>query len=112
MEAVEMTKLIEEILENKKGREIEIINVEGKTVLADYFVIVTGTSTPHVRSLSEEIQFRLKEDHKIEANHVEGSESAKWILLDYGGVIVHIFQESDRDFYSLEKLWQGRKKID
>ena len=49
MESVELTKLIEEILENKKGREIEIINIEGKTILADYFVIVTGTSTPNVR---------------------------------------------------------------
>ena len=112
MEAVNLTKLIEEILENKKGREIEIINVEGKTILADYFVIVTGTSTPHVRSLSEEIQFKLKELHNIEPDHVEGFESARWILLDYGSVIIHVFQESDRDFYSLEKLWQARRKVE
>jgi ribosome-associated protein len=104
----ELAEIIRNILDNKKGMDIQVIDLEGKTILADYFVIVTGTSTPHIRALSEEVEFRLKEDHGIPSEHTEGRESGRWILLDYGSVIVHVFHEQERAFYSLEKLWEGR----
>ncbi|MHB1485438.1 MAG: ribosome silencing factor [Saccharofermentanales bacterium] len=103
-----MAETIKELLDNKKGIDIQIINLEGKTVIADYFVIATGTSTPHVRALSDEVQLKMKEKYNILANHAEGYESGRWILLDYGNVIVHVFHAEDRAFYSLEKLWSTR----
>lgn len=110
MNSDQLVRLVEKAAEDKKGKETEIIYVGEKTTLADYFVIITGTSAPHVRALSEQIQLKLKQEEDIEALHVEGVESSKWILLDFGGVVVHIFQESERAFYSLEKLWKGRTK--
>ncbi len=104
----ELAETIEKILDNKKGMDIQIIDLEGKTILADYFVIATGTSTPHIKALSDEVEFRLKEDHGILSEHTEGRESGRWILLDYGSVIVHLFHEQERAYYSLEKLWEGR----
>jgi len=108
MTAKELADTIEKILDSKKGIDIQVIDLEGKTDLADYFVIVTGTSTPHIRALSEEVEFKLKEEYRIPADHTEGRESGRWILLDYGSVIVHVFHEQERAFYSLEKLWEGR----
>jgi ribosome-associated protein len=106
-----LTDHIKEILEEKKGIDIQVIHVEGKTILADYFILATGTSSTHVRALSEEIQYHLKEKFDISPDHVEGYESKRWILLDYKDVIVHLFQNNDRDFYSLEKLWENKEKF-
>ena len=108
MNPKEMAETIQNILDNKKGIDIQTINLEGKTVLTDYFVLATGTSTPHTRALCDEVQIKMKNDHGIEASHVEGYESGRWILLDYGNVIVHVFHAEDRSFYSLEKLWSSR----
>lgn len=108
MDPKQMAEIIKEILDDKKGIDIQIINLEGKTILADYFVIATGTSTPHIRALSDEVQLKMKDKYKVLASHAEGYSSGRWILLDYGNVIVHIFHSEDRAFYSLEKLWSTR----
>ncbi len=108
MNSTEMTEKIKEILDNKKGVDIQIIDLEGKSILADYFIIVTGTSTPHVRALSEDVQLQMKEKYDTVSSHIEGQSSGRWILLDYGNVIVHIFHAEDREYYSLEKLWSTR----
>ncbi len=108
MNPKEMAETIQNLLDDKKGIDIQIIDLEGKTILADYFVLATGTSTPHIRALSDEVQIKMKKDHDIEASHVEGYQSGRWVLLDYGNVIVHVFHAEDRAFYSLEKLWSSR----
>lgn len=110
MDSAELAEIVKKILDEKKGKEIEIIDLQGKTILADCFVIVTGTSTPHVRALSEEVQIKLREDYGTQPLHVEGQESGKWVLIDYGEIVVHIFRETERKFYSLEKLWRMQKK--
>lgn len=104
----DLAETIVKILDDKKGIDIQTIDLEGKTILADFFVIVSGTSTPHIRALSEEVEFKLKEEHGIPCDHSEGRESGRWVLLDYGSVIVHVFHEQERAFYSLEKLWQTK----
>lgn len=111
MNPKEMAEKIRDILDSKKGIDIQVIDLEGKTVLADYFVIVTGTSTPHIRALSEELQLKMKNDHDMMTSHVEGTESGRWILLDFGNVIVHVFHSEDRAYYSLEKLWSSRNPL-
>jgi len=109
MEQRELANIIGEILDAKKGIDIQIIDLEGKTIIADYFVIATGNSKPHIRSLTEEVEIKLRDEYKIEPLHIEGRDSGRWILMDYGGVILHVFHEEDRNFYSLEKLWQSRR---
>lgn len=94
------------ILEDKKAKNIEIVDLEGKTILADRFVIATGTSVTHIRALSGEVEQIMKEKHQIVPGHIEGYNTGRWILMDYADVVVHIFHAEDRDFYSLEKLWR------
>ncbi|MCD8499368.1 MAG: ribosome silencing factor [Clostridiales bacterium] len=106
MTASDLAQKIRTILEDKKAKDIDVIDVSDKTILADYFVIATGTSTTHVKALADEVEYLLKEKDNRLVDHVEGFESSRWILLDYGDVVVHVFHSEERDFYSLEKLWQ------
>lgn len=106
MTSEQTAEIIRSILDNKKAIDIQVIEVAEKTILADYFVIASGTSVTHVKSLSDEVAFQLKEQYKLTPNHIEGESTARWVLLDYGDVVVHLFHPEERDFYSLEKLWQ------
>ena len=97
-----------EILEDKKARNIEIIDISEVSILADYFIICSGTSTTHNRTLADELDFKMGEAG-YNLLHKEGYESARWILLDFGELVVHIFHEEDRSFYNLERLWSDGK---
>lgn len=107
--AVETAKKIAETayaaLDNKKAVEPTVLEVGKQTVLADYFVLATGTSGTHIKALADETEFKLREELGIEPSHVEGFGDSAWILLDYGCVIIHVFTKEARDFYKLEKLW-------
>jgi ribosome-associated protein len=98
------TKKIVEFLENKKAKDIVVINIERMSTLADYFVICSGTSTMHIKTLADELEDKMNEIG-CQHLHKEGYNSARWILLDYGDVVAHIFHEEDRKFYDLERLW-------
>lgn len=109
MTAEQTAQTIKQILEDKKASDIEIIDLEGKTILADRFVIATGTSVTHIRALANEVEFVLKTNYELIPDHIEGYETSRWILMDYGDVVVHILHALERDFYSLEKLWQASR---
>lgn len=98
-------------MDSKKGMDIQVLKVADLTTIAEYFVICAATSTTQVKALADEVEFRLKTDHGVMPHHVEGHDSASWILLDYGFALVHVFLESARDFYSLEKLWKDAVQI-
>ena len=100
---VKVDKIVE-FLEAKKAKDISIINIKEVTILSDYFVVCSGTSTTHIKTLSDELETKM-EDIGVKHSHKEGYSSARWILLDYGDVVVHIFHEEDRQFYNLERLW-------
>ena len=104
MENKEKLNKILGILEDKKAKDISIINIESLSVLTDNFVICSGTSTTHIKALADELEEKMKEAG-FEAYHLEGYETARWILIDFGEVIVHIFHDEDRQFYNLERLW-------
>ena len=87
-------------------KDIEVINIEEKTIVADYFIICTGTSTTQVKGLADEVVFLLKQEGK-EPARIEGYDSGSWILVDYLDVVVHVFLQSEREFYSLDKLWKA-----
>lgn len=105
MEIKELADKIAKILDDKLGAEIEVIDVSDKTTLAEYFVICSGTSTTHVKALSNEVEYVLKTEDDLYPDHIEGHGSNCWILLDYKDVVVHIFHPEERENYSLEKLW-------
>lgn len=107
----DIAKFIVQVLDRKKARDIKLLFVEKQTVIADYFVICTGTSTTQVKSLADEIEFRL-EQCGVSASHVEGKRGDGWLLLDYASVLVHIFSRDAREFYKLEKLYDGTTEED
>jgi ribosome-associated protein len=97
---------------NKKGMDIVLLDVEGLFVLSDVFVIATGTSRPHVQSLAEHVEERMSQELGVKPLRSEGRTEAEWVLLDFGDVIVHLFQASAREFYGLERLWADAAKVD
>ena len=105
-------KAMAEALESKKGQDIEVLKVSELTSLTEYFVICNATSTTQVKALADEVEFRLKKDFEVAPHHIEGHDSASWILLDYGFALVHVFLESARTFYGLEKLWKDAAPVD
>lgn len=106
-QALELANAAAKILDDKKGTDVTVLEVGDKTVIADYFVLCTGTSNTHVRALADELEFKLREEKGTAPNHIEGAEGNVWTLLDYGAVVVHIFTAKGREFYKLERLWSG-----
>ena len=106
----EMTKLAYAALDEKKAADITIIDIQKVSVLADYFIIASGTNKNQVQALVDNVDEKLtKAGHP--AKQVEGYQSANWILLDYGDVIVHVFDSENRLFYDLERIWRDGKTI-
>lgn len=108
--SLDIVKKVVKALDDKKGNDIEVIKIDGLTIVADYFVIVTANSTTHVRALADEVEYQL-EEAGIKADHIEGKATG-WILMEYQGVVVHIFLEESRNYYNLERLWEDGTKID
>ena len=104
-------KKIAQVLYNKKARDIQLLYVNKQTVLADYFVIAHGTSNTQVKALSDEVVYQMGLDG-VECIRTEGYDSASWILLDFGSIIVHVFQRDTREYFKLEKLWADAEKIE
>lgn len=97
-------------LDAKKALGIKILEVEDLTTVTEYFVIATGTSTTHVGALADEADFRLGQ-LGVNVLRTEGHDGKRWILLDYGSVIVHVFTQEAHDYYDLEHLWADAKEI-
>ena len=108
--SLELTKKIVKALDDKLARDIEVIKTEEVTIVADYFVIATANSNTHVRALADEIEYQLEQEN-IHPDHVEGRATG-WVLMQYGGVVVHIFLEDSRQYYNLERLWDDAAKVD
>ena len=110
MESREMAKLAEKALEDKKGEEIRIIDISKVSVLADYFIIANGSNRSQVQALSDNVAEMLGRAG-VNAKQVEGYETANWVLLDFGDVIVHVFDKENRSFYNLEHIWHDGKEV-
>ena len=111
MEPLELTKTIAKILDKKKALDIKAIKIKDLSIIADYFVIATGTSTTQVKSLVDEVEYELTK-LGLEPNKTEGYQSSTWVVLDYYDVIVHVFCGEQREFYSLERLWADGQPVD
>jgi len=108
--AQEILSIVQKSLDDGKAEDVTVIDLEGKSSIANYMVVASGTSNRHVASLAENIQLKLKEQGYKSIS--EGEEKADWILIDAYDVIVHIFKPEVRSFYSLEKMWSVSRKND
>lgn len=111
MTSLKLAEYAVQVLDEKKATDLKLIKIGDISVLADYFVIATGTSSTHVKSLADEVEFKLKE-LGTEPIHKEGYRSNSWILLDYSSVVVHVFTAESRSFYDLDRLWRDGESID
>ena len=110
-QAKKMVKIAYHALDEKKAEDIKIINLEGISVLADYFIIANGTNSSQVQALVDNIEEELhKAGYSLKQR--EGYSNGNWVLLDFGDVIVHIFDRENRLFYDLERIWRDGKHLE
>ena len=106
----EIVDIAVKAIDSKRGDDIEVIKVSSITVLTDYFVIATANSNTQLKSIADEVEFKLSQQG-IEPHHIEG-EKTDWVCLDYIGVVIHILLKDRRDFYQIERLWEDGEKVD
>lgn len=106
MTAKELTEAICKALSDKKGKDIVYIDVENKTSLCSYFVLVSGSNSTQVKSLAEYVEEQMEKLYDLAPTRLEGVHDGRWGVLDYGDVMVHVFSEDAREFYCLERLWE------
>ena len=107
----ELAKIAYAALEENKANDIKIIDISGVSVLADYFIIASGSNRNQVQAMVDSVQEDLYKKAGLEAKQVEGYQTGSWILLDYADIIVHVFDEENRLFYNLERIWRDGKDI-
>ena len=110
METLEILKIAANALNEKKAKELSAVKVDELTVIAEYFLMCTATSSTHVRALADEAEEKLGEAG-VQPHHIEGKTTG-WIVLDYGSVIIHVFSRDQRDFCALDKMLIDGEQID
>ena len=108
----ELALLAARALSDKKGKEIQALEIANLTTLADYFVLATGSSNTQINALVDNVEKALHEEAGEEPLHREGYRGGTWVLLDYGCIAVHVFNHEAREFYGLERLWRDGKPLD
>lgn len=111
MTSKEIAKIAYNALDDKKGIDITVIDISNISVIADYFIIAGGSNENQVKAMADAVEEELgKLD--VHIKHIEGYQNANWILMDYNDVIIHVFNQEDRLFYDLERIWRDGKEID
>lgn len=111
MKSRKLALLCRDLADRKKAENIVILDVRKVSGIADFFVIATGTSEPHLRAIIEEIEERLREDFGIRPRAIDGSVQAAWVVLDFFDVIVHVMRADQRERYDLEGLWGDAPRL-
>jgi ribosome-associated protein len=104
MQTEELRDLILKVLDDMKARDVQVLDVRGKTSITDIMIIASGTSDRHVKSIAQTVAFQVKEAGEAPLG-TEGLDDGEWALVDVNGVVVHVMQPKVRDFYQLERLW-------
>ncbi|HOF87259.1 MAG TPA: ribosome silencing factor [Armatimonadota bacterium] len=110
MDSLDVTRFVTTTLMEKKALELVALDLRGLTIIADFFVVATGASAPHLRALVEAVQETAKRQG-ITGVRAEGEEASGWVLLDLGEVVVHLFNPEQREFYKLERLWADAERL-
>lgn len=111
MDKKELLKNIVKVLDSKKAEDINVIEIEDLTIIADYFVIATALNSTHIKALVDEVEFQI-EKLGVTATKVEGDRASGWLVMDYDWIMVHVFVKDSREFYKLERLWADGKPVD
>lgn len=106
--ALRTLRLVCEAADERKAHDISVLDVRGQTVIADFFVICTGTSSTQIKAIAESVMDKLREVARLRSRP-EGHADSAWLILDYSDVILHVFNEETREFYDLERLWADAK---
>ena len=106
-----MARLAYQALDDKKGEDIQVIDISQVSVLADYFIIANGTNQNQLQAMRDAADEALYKAG-VKVQQIEGNQSSTWILMDYGDIIIHIFSKEDRLFYDLERTWRDGKVVD
>ncbi len=112
MESYELARAAAKALSDKKAEDIVIVRVDEQTVVCSYFVIASGKSSTQVKSLGDNLEEALKKNYGLSPVRTEGLREGRWGVLDYGDVVVHIFNEESRLFYYLERLWDSGRNVE
>jgi ribosome-associated protein len=111
MDSKKLALLCRDLAENRKAEDVVVLEVREVSSVADYFVLASGTSEPHLRAIVEEIRDKLRDEHGIRPNAVDGTLPTSWVVLDFFDVIVHIMRSDVRKHYDLESLWGDAPKV-
>ena len=107
----EMAQLACKAIDDKKGKDIKVIDIHEVSVIADYFIIASASNQNQVQAIVDNVEEQLGRAG-FEAKQVEGTRNSSWVLMDYGDMIVHVFDEENRLFYDLERIWRDGKVLD
>ena len=111
MDSRKLAVLCRDLAENKKAENVVVLDVRKISSITDYFVIVSGTSEPHLRAISDEITDKLHHEHGIKPRAIDGTLQTNWLVLDFFDVIVHVMRDEVRERYDLEGLWGDAPKV-
>jgi ribosome-associated protein len=111
IKGLELAEACARAADTKQAEDIAILDLKGISSITDYFVICSGTSLPHLKALHREISEQLREKHGARPRTLDGDLESRWLVLDYGDVIVHVFHREMRPVYSLEDLWSDAKRV-
>ena len=112
MTSYELAKTCAKALSDKKGKDILILSVADQTIVCSYFVIASGSSTTQVRALAESVEEAAEKAYALSPVRTEGLREARWGVIDFGDVVVHVFHDESRLFYNLERLWDGGSNVE
>ncbi|MFC5542077.1 ribosome silencing factor [Ureibacillus suwonensis] len=107
----DLLQLVYKALDDKHAEEIVVLNMKNISLLADYFIICHGNSDRQIQAIAREVKEKA-EEHGFDVKRVEGYDNARWVLIDLGDVVVHIFNKDERQFYNLERLWGDAPQIE
>ncbi len=110
MNALEAAKIVQAALDDKLGEDIKVLDLQGLSNIADCFVIASGKNVNHLRAMADEVEQKLFKEG-IKLHHSEGYSGGTWILLDFGSLLVHLFNREERDFYGLDHVWGDAKNV-
>lgn len=111
IETLEAAKIAQAAIDDKLGEDVRVLDLRGISNLADFFVIASGNNENHLRGMATEVEQKLFQAG-VKLHHSEGFSSGTWILLDFGGMLVHLFNKEQRNFYGLDHVWGDAKKIE
>lgn len=109
--SMEMARLAIQTLEDKKAEDIKVIDISEVSVLADYFIIANGTNRSQIQALADHVEEQLGRAG-LHMKQIEGYDSANWVLMDFGDIIIHVFDRENRLFYDLERIWRDGKQVE